>query len=233
MTEPPKTIAEYYERHGLDEDRIALWYYARVARRLCPRGGRILDFGCGTGYLLRRLSRTLHAFGYDAAPSARGQCRMNAPDAVVLEEWLSLEPQSFDAIVSLHTLEHIAKPGPVIAELARKLAPGGVLLFVVPNPGGWGRRLKGPRWFAYRDDTHCSLLSSGEWLTLVRRAGLEVLWVRGDGMWDPPYVPLLPTVLQRPLFGAPAALQLAWPIARPFLPAALGECLIVAARRPR
>jgi len=227
----PKTLSAYYERHGLEGDRIALWYYARVVRRLCPPGGRVLDFGCGTGFLLRRLSRSLHAFGYDAAAAGRGPCRVNAPDAVVLEEWESLEPASFDVIVSLHTLEHIPRPGPVLQQLASKLVVGGTLLFVVPNAGGWGRRLKGKRWFAYRDPTHCSLLSRGEWLTLVRRAGLNVAWVRGDGMWDAPYVGLIPTALQRPLFGAPAALQLASPIARPFLPGALGECLIIAARR--
>jgi len=228
----PRPSDDYYERHGLDGDRTALWYYARVVRRLCPPGGRVLDFGCGTGFLLRRLSRGIHAFGYDTAATARGQCRINAPDAIVLEEWQSLDPESFDLVVSLHTLEHIPRPGPVMQELATKLVHNGVLLFVVPNPGGWGRRLKGDRWFAYRDPSHCSLLSRGEWLTLVRRAGLRVLWVQGDGMWDPPYVGLLPTAVQRPLFGAPAALQIVSPIARPFLPAGLGECLIVAAQRP-
>jgi SAM-dependent methyltransferase len=227
-----KPTADYYERHGLDGDRIALWYYARVVRHLCPPGGRVLDFGCGTGFLLRHLSQGLHAFGYDAAAAGRGQCRINAPDAIVLEEWQSLEPESFDLVVSLHTLEHIPRPGPVIEQLATKLVRGGVFLCVVPNPGGWGRRLKRDRWFGYRDATHCSLLSRGEWLTLVRRAGLRVLWVRGDGMWDAPYVRLIPTALQRPLFGAPAALQLASPVARPFLPAAMGECLIIATQRP-
>jgi hypothetical protein len=68
-------------------------------------------------------------------------------------------------------------------------------------------------------------------MMLARRAGLDVRWVRGDGMWDPPYVPLLPFQLQRMLFGAPAALQLASPLKKPFLPAVLGECLIVAAER--
>src|SRR5262249_33573296 len=139
-------------------------------------------------------------------------------------------PGSIDVIVSLHTLEHLPHPLPVIERLAAKLVAGGILLFVVPNPGGLGSRLKGRQWFAFRDRTHVSLLSRGEWVTLVRRAGLEVVSVRGDGMWDAPYVRFLPTGLQRVLFGAPAALQVIWP-ARPFLPAALGECLIVTARK--
>jgi len=222
---------EYYHEHGLDDDRIALWFYARVARRLCRRGGRVLDFGCGTGHLLRRLSRRFEAYGYDASPHARNRCRMVAAEAVVLEDWRTLEANSVDLIVALHTLEHIEHPAGLVGELAVRLKPGGVLLFVVPNPGGLGHRLKRKRWFAYRDPTHWSLLSQGEWVMVARRAGLRVDWVHGDGMWDPPYVGWLPESVQRYLFGAPAALQLALPL-RPFLPPALGECLIVAARKP-
>ena len=232
MTPPRSPYTEqYYATHGLAGDRIALWFYARLLRRLGRRGGRLLDFGCGTGHLLHRLSNHFEAYGYDASPEARGTCRLTAPDAVVLEEWQSLPAGSLDVIVALHTLEHLPHPRATIEALAQRLAAGGIFLFVVPNPGGLGHRLKGRRWFAYRDPTHCSLLSRGEWLTMTRRSGLRVRWVRGDGMWDPPYVALLPVGLQRMLFGAPAGVQIALPLRRPFLPAALGECLIVLAER--
>ena len=134
----------------------------------------------------------------------------------------SLPPGSLDVVVSLHTLEHLPQPRPTLEQLARRLVPGGVLLFVVPNPGGLGHRLKGRHWFAYRDPTHCSVLSRGEWLTLARRVGLQVLWVRGDGMWDPPYVPWMPLGVQRLLFGAPAGIQMVLPLRRPFLPDGVG-----------
>jgi len=223
---------QYYEEQRLSGDRVALWWYARVVRRLYPHGGRLFDFGCGTGHLLRRLSAHFEAFGYDAAPFARTRARSTAPDAVVLEEWESQPPASFDIIVSLHTLEHLSRPLPTLQQLAAKLVSGGIFFFVVPNPGGWGRRLKGRQWFAYRDASHVSLLSRGEWVMLVRKAGLEVLSVRGDGMWDAPYVRIIPAALQRVLFAAPAALQVVWPGGRPFLPAALGECLIITTRKP-
>lgn len=223
---------QYYREQGLEDDRMALWFYARVLRRLRPRGGRLLDFGCGTGHLLRRVAAHFEAYGYDASVHARSRCRLSAPDAVVLEEWDSIAPESLDVIVSLHTLEHLDRPLPVMQRLGSRLACGGLFLFVVPNPGGLGRRLKRQAWFGYRDPTHRSLLSRGEWATLTRRAGLQVKWVRGDGMWDPPYVGWLPVSWQRVLFGAPAALQLLSPFARPFLPDALGECLIIAATKP-
>ncbi|MFQ5667113.1 MAG: class I SAM-dependent methyltransferase [Candidatus Binatia bacterium] len=228
---PQSFDPQYYEQFNLSGDRIALWWYARVVRRLRPRGGRLLDFGCGTGHLLKRLSGHFAVFGYDAAPFARTACRANAPDAIVLEDWESLPPADLDIIVSLHTLEHLPHPLPVLEGLASKLVRGGIFFFVVPNPGGFGHRLKGREWFALRDRTHVSLLSRGEWATLVRKAGLEVAAVHGDGLWDAPYVGIIPTTLQRALFGAPAAVQVFWPSARPFLPAALGECLIVTARK--
>jgi len=222
---------QYYAKHGLAGDRIALWFYARLVRRLRPKGGRLLDFGCGTGHLLRRLSDHFEAYGYDSSPEARTVCRLTASDAVVLEEWESLPAAHLDVVVALHTLEHLAQPRPTMQALAQRLVPGGLFLFVVPNPGGVGHRLKGKRWFAYRDPTHCSVLSRGEWLTLARRVGLNVRWVRGDGLWDPPYVRLLPVGLQRFLFGAPAGVQLLLPLRRPFVPADWGECLIVLAQK--
>ena len=234
MATPQKTAPfdeAYYEDAHLDADRTALWWYARVITRCRPQGGRLLDFGCGTGHLLKRLSATFEAYGYDLSPVARHRCRATAPDAVVLEDWESLPEASFDVIVSLHTLEHLPRPLPVVRGLATKLRPDGIFFFVVPNPGGLGRRLKGPQWFAYRDPTHCSLLSQGEWAMLVRKAGLVVDSVHGDGLWDAPYVGVLPAGVQRVIFGAPAALRVFSPIARPILPPAWGECLIVTAKR--
>jgi SAM-dependent methyltransferase len=222
---------KYYQSHQLDADRIALWWYARVVRRLRPEGGRLLDFGCGTGHLLKRLSADFEALGFDPAPYARNLCRANAPDAIVLEEWESLPPASLDIIVSLHTLEHLPRPLPVVQALVQKLVAGGVFFVVVPHTGSLGHRLKREQWFAYRDATHVSLLTRSEWVMLLRKAGLDIVSVRGDGLWDAPYVPLVPAAVQRAVFGAPAALQMFWPRGRPFLPPALGECLIVTARR--
>lgn len=225
--------AEYYEGSGLHGDRLALWWYARVIARLRPQGGRIFELGCGTGHLLNRLSAHFTACGYDLSETARQKSRQNAPGAQILEAWESLPPASFEVVVSLHTLEHLADPATTLERLASLLRPGGLLFFVVPNPEGLGQRLKRQRWFAYRDPTHCSVLKRGEWVQLVRRAGLTVVSVRGDGLWDAPYIPLLPTTWQRVIFGAPAAVQVFSPVARPFLPAVLGECLVVTAERPQ
>ena len=209
-----------------------MWWYARVVRRLVPQGGRLLNFGCGDGRLLKRLSSQFEAFGYDAAPIARSRCRTDVPDAVILETWESQPPASFDVIVSVRGMERLAHPLQTVKQLGEKLTGNGFLLFAVPNPGGLGRRLKGARWFASGQSAGRALLTHGEWVMLLRKVGLEVVSVCGDGLWDPPYVGLLPTGLQRAIFAVPGALQALWPGARPFLPAAVGECLVIIARKP-
>ncbi len=221
----------YYDDQNLSGDRLALWYYARVFSRLCGGATRVLDFGCGTGHLLKRLPQGFEAFGYDHSAAARALCRENAPDATILEDWASIPAGHLGGIVTLHTLEHIEHPLSTVSDLVRRLGPGGVFLAVVPNTASPGRRYKGEEWFALRDPTHCSLLSSGEWVTVLRKAGLELDWLRGDGMWDAPYLPLVPTGVQRAIFGLPAALQVLSPIARPMLPPSMGECLILAAHK--
>jgi SAM-dependent methyltransferase len=227
----PRAHQRFDDRATLDEERLPLAWYARMVRHLRPEGGRLLDFGCGDGGLLKRLSPHFEALGYDAAPFARSHCRTHVPDAVILEEWASLPSASLNIIVSLHGMERLRPPLPIVKQLAAKLIAGGTLLFTVPNPGGLGRWLKGQGWFAYRESARGALLTHGEWVMLLRKAGLEVVSVCGDGLWDVPYVTLLPLGVQRALFAVPSALQLVWP--RPFLPPAIGECLIITARKPQ
>jgi hypothetical protein len=93
-----------------------------------------------------------------------------------------------------------------------------------------GRRLKGDDWFAFGDETHCSLLSPAQWRRLTREAGLETEAEFSDGLWDVPYLKRVPATLQYPLFSLPCIATVL--LARPFLPAKRGENLIVLARRP-
>jgi SAM-dependent methyltransferase len=213
------------------EERMPVSWYARVVRRLGPPDGRLFNFGCGDGGLLKRLSLYFEAFGYDSAPVRRSRCRTNVPDAVILESWTSQPPASFDIIVSLRGMERLAHPQKTVTQLAEKLTDNGILLFVVPNPGGLGRRLKGAAWFAADLSAHGRLLTHGEWVMLLRKVGLEVVSVCGDGLWDVPYAGRLPAGVQRAIFGVPGAVQAWWPAARPFLPAPVGECLIITARK--
>jgi SAM-dependent methyltransferase len=229
VTDPQAYSEQYYQENGQDSDRIALWFYERVVRRLAPAGSRVLDYGCGSGFFVRRLSRRFLPSGFDVSPEARQLTKSNTPGVTVYGSTDEVPPASFQLVTALHVLEHIPEPSESLTHFSEWLVPGGFLFAVVPNPDGWGHKLKGPDWFAYRDPTHCSLLGADEWLLRIEGAGFDLLRVGTDGLWDPPYVRRGPRMLQLPFFGAMAAAQVA--AGRVFLPARWGECLVVTARR--
>lgn len=200
-----------------------------MAARLAAPGSTVLDFGSGVGHFSRRLAKRFRSLAYDLSPYARAQTLRTSPTSRVIEDTASIADASVDLVCTLHVLEHVPDPSTALDEFARVLRPAGRLLYVVPNPQGWGHRIKKDKWFAYRDDTHCSLLSHDEWLSVTRKSGFVIERACADGLWDPPYVGRVPRILQLAIAGLPAALQVAG--GRIFLPANWGECLVVVARK--
>ena len=102
--------------------------------RLVPLepGQRVLEVGCGQGHLTKRLAgRGVDIIGIDAnphAPDVAGSDRVMH----MLSEALEFEDETFDVIVSVHTIEHIPQLEKAIAEMARVLKPGGQALHIYP-----------------------------------------------------------------------------------------------------
>jgi len=110
---------------------------ADLALTRVPAPRRILDVGCGTGYLLGRLAaRTPGAetlAGIDAAPAMIGVARDAAADdrlcfVVGTAERLPWPAATFDLVVSTTSFDHWADQRAGLAECARVLAPGGCLV---------------------------------------------------------------------------------------------------------
>ena len=114
---------------------------ARAVGELAPPGGELLDLGCGSGELARHLAASgYRVTGCDIAPTMLRQAA--AADARSAVRWVRLEPcwqalpfadGSLDAVVSASVLEYVPDPGAVLAECARVLRPGGVLVCTVPD----------------------------------------------------------------------------------------------------
>jgi len=133
--------AEYRRMFEAEERQ---WWYAgqrRIALALLRealRGveaPRLLDAGCGTGYNLVALAQLGRACGVDLAPPAIAGCRERAVTAVrgsVLR--LPFADASFDGVTSFDVLYHawVGDDRAAVAEMARVLRPGGVVLVRVP-----------------------------------------------------------------------------------------------------
>ncbi len=113
-----------------------------------PLGARVLDLGCGDGYLLEQLVRAGHAVellcGIDLSTHELAQAAARpALEGVALHHSraaaLPLAPQSVDVVVSNLVLMLLTPVEPVIEELARVLVPGGHVHAIV----GGGPRIVG------------------------------------------------------------------------------------------
>ncbi len=98
---------------------------------------RVLDVGCGTGYLLRLLAarypQAAELAGVDAAPSMIETAEQAAEDprlrfTVGTAERLPFPDDAFDLLVSTTSFDHWTDQRAGLGECARVLAPGGHLV---------------------------------------------------------------------------------------------------------
>jgi SAM-dependent methyltransferase len=183
------------------------------------------------GHLLGWLSDRYQVFGCDINPWALFQARQNVPAGLFCllsgNEPYAFPDSAFSIVIAKHVVEHLCSPELAIAEMSRVLAPGGLLILVTPNLSSPMRKRKKANWIGYKDPTHISLKPPEEWLASLRLQGLKPRRVFSDGFWDAPYLPIIPTSVQKLFFGAPGGLQaiLGWSI----IPLRMGESLIVLA----
>ena len=104
------------------------------------KGGAILDAGCGTGYGAAYLASrgAKRVLGVDLAPEAIEYSRIHYEDdsvsfSVMDCASLGFPDETFDAVVSLEVIEHLADPEPYLSEMRRVLKADGVFILSTPN----------------------------------------------------------------------------------------------------
>lgn len=99
------------------------------------RTGSVLDVGCSFGHFLQRMERRgWTATGIELSPVAAkyAQAGLSGKVHVAALEDVTLEPSSFDAVVSLYVLEHVSDPRSFMENVYLLLRPGGQAIIRIP-----------------------------------------------------------------------------------------------------
>jgi SAM-dependent methyltransferase len=172
----PDPIARLAAR-GLSYRRYAFFQWARMCGvRL---DAKILDVGCGSGGLLRRMQQ----FGFTRLsgvdPYAPEEVHEDGFD-IVRSERPPLG-ERYRLVMMHHVLEHLADPLQGLAAARDRLEPGGLILVRVPIAGSFIHRKYGADWFHLDAPRHLVIPSVQGMQFLAQRARLRVVKSGFDG----------------------------------------------------
>jgi 2-polyprenyl-6-hydroxyphenyl methylase / 3-demethylubiquinone-9 3-methyltransferase len=173
-----------YVRDRIDQH----WSLDEHSRR--PLEGKTaLDVGCGAGLLAEPLARLgARVTAIDPARELIGAALDHAAgQGLDIDYRVSAIEQldgTFDLVTSMEVIEHTADPQQFLDDLAKRLAPGGLLMLSTPNATGWSRLVTiilGEGFGAIPRGTHDfgKFIGPERMKLLLANAGLRCLDVEG------------------------------------------------------
>jgi 2-polyprenyl-6-hydroxyphenyl methylase/3-demethylubiquinone-9 3-methyltransferase len=133
-------------RLGYIRDRLNQHWSLDEHSRRPLEGKSALDVGCGAGLLAEPLARLgAQVTAIDAAPELIDVARDHAARQGLVIDYRAAAVEDidgqFDLITSLEVIEHVADPQAFVEALAKRLAPGGLLILSTPNRTEWSKLL--------------------------------------------------------------------------------------------
>ena len=183
MAEPQsETLREEFNRwaeagrgDSMEQDHLPITLPVLSKMRLAA-SDNVLDVGCGSGWLSRRIGKTVsegRLVGMDISDEMIRIARRNSADQhnlmFVVGEVAEIpwQPDFFSHVISVESAYYWPNPAAGIKEIFRVLRPGGSAWILInyyrdnPHAHQWGAQLAVP--------TH--LLSAEQWSELFRQAG--------------------------------------------------------------
>lgn len=169
-----RTLADSYERRWRRYLDVTA---AHTLDALEPRKGEsILDAGCGTGLLLRRIAARVpstHLVGIDLTLAMVRRADSKSSGLIVGDaRRLPLADESQDAVVLASMLQYLPSLNRPLSEAARVLRPGGRVVITVWDGGSLRMRMLG-RWLTWRGKADVHLHAGSDLVASCRNHRLS------------------------------------------------------------
>jgi len=143
--------------------------------RAIPRGSKVLDVGCGNGFIAHHLSAMLgvSVVGIDVMPKTEASIDYRRYDGV----HIPLADNSVDAVLLCYVLHHAQDIQVMLTEVKRVLRRGGSAIIYEDIPETlWDRFICWTHNLQWRKRTgECTFRNESEWAVLWEACGFEVL----------------------------------------------------------
>ena len=151
--------------------------------RVLPANSRVLDVGCGNGFIAHHLSALLRAdvIGIDVGETSEGASHYQQFDG----KHFPIADRSMDAVLLCYVLHHAQDLGTVMNELQRVLCAGGQAIVYEDIPSVWWDRLicwtHNLKW--RKRTGSCTFRGEPEWRALFNSGGFDIVSERPLSRW--------------------------------------------------
>ena len=143
--------------------------------RVIPRGSKVLDVGCGNGFIAHHLSAMLgtSVIGIDVAVATAAPIDYRRYDGA----HIPFAEKSVDAVLLCYVLHHARDVVGMLREAKRALRPGGLVVIYEDIPETlWDRFICWTHSLQWRKRTGaCTFTDETGWRTIFAEAGLEIV----------------------------------------------------------
>ena len=143
----------------------------------CLTPGRLLDIGCGPGWLLSCVDSRWSKHGVE--PSAQASTEASSHGIIYRGafETVDYDDSFFDLVIAYHVIEHMKDPVAAVRKIRDLLKPGGIMIVGTPDfDSGCARRF-GNNYRLLNDPTHISLFSNDSMHRCLRDSRFQILKV--------------------------------------------------------
>lgn len=138
----------------------------------------ILDVGCGSGGLLRRMQR--YGFSNLAGVDPYTAVEVAEPGLRIARTDIDRVDGKMDFVMFNHVLEHVADPKAALLKARSLLYPGGRILVRVPVAGSLLQREYGADWYNLDAPRHLVIPSQRGMERLAQDVGMRIMHVEFD-----------------------------------------------------